>query len=243
MKLTADLHTHTVFSHGKGTIREMVERAKEMGLETIVISDHGSGHPFFGVKRGQFKRMRKEIDGLAKEFDDLQIYLSVEANIIGADGTLDIGEEELEYCDFIYAGYHYGYIPKSIGDFFGFTLRNYACRLFKSLEHKMQAIATDAYLQMMERYDLKMITHPGDKMPIDIDQVARKAAEKNVILEINPRHGHLNADEIKIAMAYDVQFAVNSDAHTVTNLGNVTGIEQILRESGLSVDRIVNMTE
>ena len=45
MKLTADYHTHTIFSHGKGTILENALSAKEIGLKSIAITDHGFSHP------------------------------------------------------------------------------------------------------------------------------------------------------------------------------------------------------
>ena len=38
-RLKYDFHTHTVFSHGKGTIEQNVMRAREIGLAAIAISD------------------------------------------------------------------------------------------------------------------------------------------------------------------------------------------------------------
>ena len=44
MKILADYHTHTIYSHGKGTIEDNVKVAILKGIETIGISDHGYGH-------------------------------------------------------------------------------------------------------------------------------------------------------------------------------------------------------
>ena len=82
----------------------------ETGSTWTKISDHGRSHPLYGVKKENFAKMRAEIDALNAKYDDIEIYLSVESNIIGADGTIDIGEEELKNCDWIYAGYHYTYM-------------------------------------------------------------------------------------------------------------------------------------
>ena len=46
-----DLHTHTIFSHGKGTIEQNVRAALDRGLTHIAITDHGPGHLFYGMKR------------------------------------------------------------------------------------------------------------------------------------------------------------------------------------------------
>ena len=51
MKINFDLHTHTVYSHGKGTIAENAATAKEKGLYGIGITDHGFSHPAFGMRR------------------------------------------------------------------------------------------------------------------------------------------------------------------------------------------------
>ncbi len=62
MRIFADYHTHTVYSHGKGTIEDNVKRAIEIGLEVIAITDHGPAHVFYGLRKRDFKKMREEID-------------------------------------------------------------------------------------------------------------------------------------------------------------------------------------
>lgn len=243
MKITHDMHTHTTYSHGKNTIAEMVDQGRKIGLKAITISDHGRSHPLFGVRKRNFAKMRAEIDALNQKYDDIQIYLSVESNITGAEGNIDIGDEEKKYCDWISAGYHYGYIPASFKDIFVFAIPNYAARLLPFLRKRVVAMNTRTYIKMMERYEIKLITHPGDKIPIDIDAVARAAAEHDVILEINPRHDHLNAQEIKIAMQYPVRFAINSDAHRLAALGDMRATPEVVKASGLPISRIINITD
>jgi putative hydrolase len=243
MKITHDMHTHTIYSHGKNTIAEMVDQAREIGLEAIIISDHGRSHPMFGVRKKNFAKMRAEIDALNQKYDDIAIYLSVESNITGAEGNIDIGAEEKKYCDWISAGYHYGYFPASIKDLFVFTIPNYAARVLPFLRKAVVDMNTRTYIKMMEQHDIKLITHPGDKMPINIDAVAKAAAEHGVILEINPRHDHLNAEEIKIAMKYPVDFAINSDAHSIAALGDMGNAPETIKAAGIPITRIVNITE
>ena len=66
MKINFDLHTHTVYSHGKGTIAENAKSAAEKGLYGIGITDHGFSHPAFGMRRKKLdarklRRRRKRI--------------------------------------------------------------------------------------------------------------------------------------------------------------------------------------
>ena len=57
-KLRFDLHTHTIYSHGKGDIEDNWKAAKEAGLEVLGISDHGPGHIGFGLKVAKIPEMK-----------------------------------------------------------------------------------------------------------------------------------------------------------------------------------------
>ena len=63
-KMIFDYHTHTTFSHGKGSIEDNVKAAVAAGLSGIAITDHGPGHLTYGVKRSDFPVMRAEVDRL-----------------------------------------------------------------------------------------------------------------------------------------------------------------------------------
>src|SRR5699024_3959910 len=118
MNIIGDYHTHTIYSHGKGTIRDNVEEAFKKGLQEIAICDHGPGHFTYGIKREDIKKMRKEIDELNKEFQPkgLKILLGVEANIIRYDGTIDVDDEIIEFLDILLLGYHFGAFPGTFKD-------------------------------------------------------------------------------------------------------------------------------
>ena len=48
MHVFADLHTHTRFSHGRGTVEDNVRAAAQRGLSQVAITDHGPAS-FFTV--------------------------------------------------------------------------------------------------------------------------------------------------------------------------------------------------
>ena len=107
-RMIYDIHTHTTFSHGKGSIEDNVKAALKKGLSTIGIADHGPGHLTYGVKRKDLPVMREEIRRLQPLYPDIQILLGVEANIINPSGKLDVSEKEIKELDYVLAGYHYG---------------------------------------------------------------------------------------------------------------------------------------
>jgi putative hydrolase len=57
-RITADYHTHTRYSHGKGTIEDNVRVARDMGLKSIAIADHGFSRQLMeiGVAGDQIKK-------------------------------------------------------------------------------------------------------------------------------------------------------------------------------------------
>lgn len=243
MKIIADYHTHTVFSHGKGTIEDNVKVAIAKGLTTLAISDHGPGHAFYGIKRKHYKDMRAEIDRLNLKYPEIEILLSLEANFMSVDGSLDLNEDMLAMADIIMCGYHFGSKPKAFFADLKMHSLAYLSKHFKWAYKKSMAINTKMMVAAMDRYSLKAITHPGAKGPIDVYAVAQKAAQKNVALEVNVKHGHLTVEEIKIALKTQVKFVIGSDAHKPEDVGEFKASLKRCIDAGVPACRIINAEE
>lgn len=240
MKLFADYHTHTIYSHGKGTIRDNVEAAIRKGLKEIVISDHGPGHLTYGVKRKKLALMRKEIDKLQREYDNIRIMLGVEANLISIDGDIDLKDEDFKLFDKVLMGYHNGAKPKTLRDGYLLFARNYLSKVIPSMREECKKANTEAMVRAINKYKIDIITHPGAKVDIDTRILAREAAKKGTSLEINSSHGYLTVEYVKIAMEEGVSFVIDSDAHRPEDVGNFTkGINTALK-AGLPPERILN---
>ncbi|MCH4888985.1 PHP domain-containing protein [Acidaminobacter sp. JC074] len=243
MKIIADYHTHTTFSHGSGSIEDNVKAAISKGLKTIAISDHGPGHAFYGIKKSRYKEMREEIDRLNELYPDIQILLGLEANFMSVDGTIDVDDDMLEIADIIMCGYHFGSSPRKL--LMDLKMHAYAIlsKHSKGIYEKSKKLNTIMLINAMNRYDLTAITHPGAKGPIDVLAVAKVASEKNVALEVNAKHGHLTVEEIKIALQTDVKFILGSDAHDPENVGVFTESLNRCLEAGIPISRILNAEE
>ncbi len=241
--IIADLHTHTLYSHGKGTILSNVEAARGKGLKKIAITDHGFRHLGYGVSRDDIYKMKTEIDGINGMYDDIEVLLGVETNLIGLDGTVDLKDEDLDLFDIILMGFHHGAIPKSIRDVWGLYGRNVMGKIVPSMAQAMRYDNTMAMIKAMERYPIDIITHPGAKIDIDSHLLARHAAKHNVALEINAGHGYMTVDYVKIAMEEGALFAINSDAHTPEKVGDFARALDIAKEAGLEPSKIINSSK
>ena len=242
-RLKYDWHTHTIYSHGRGTVEENVLEARKKGLESIAITDHGPGHFGDGFRRKAVPRMRGEIDALNEKYDDIQIYMSVEANIINSSGRLDVKPEEFGLYDFVNAGYHFG----TLGENPAASLLLHGCNLAASLLKRYPAWLvkknTQRVVRALRTNRITVLTHPGDKGPFDIADIARACADTGTFIEINDKHHHLTVDEIKIAAAFDVKFIIGSDAHIPARVGSFEGPLARALEAGLDPERIVNIKE
>lgn len=244
MKTKADYHIHSTYSrrnHGKSTIEEIVQRAAELGLEEVAITDHGLGHWLFGIQESKIKEAKDKVVEMRKKYPMIGILFGVEANILDYDGNTDITDEVLKYCDIILCGYHVGAWFSSVSDAWNFAVMNKIGRKNEKLFEKMKVKNTEAVVKAMNKYKINILTHPGDKIPVDMDLVAKAAEETGTILEINNSHSHLNAEEIKIASKYNVKFVINSDAHIKDKIGGCERGLKAAMDAGLDLSRIVNL--
>ncbi len=239
-RITFDIHTHTIYSHGKGTIADNAAQAAAEGLVRLGISDHGPGSISYGIDMKKIPDMRKDIEACKAIFPELKIELGVEANIANISGELDITKEEQALFDYIIAGYHYSYLGdkplRSIGVVVGGWLHE---RGITSSVHARN-YNTDFMVNSILANKIDIVSHPGDKADFDIDAIARACQQTGTIMEINHRHNCLTVEGIKTAMKYDVSFILSSDAHTSGAVGNVEKAWARVMESGLDPRRIVN---
>ncbi|MGX8773458.1 MAG: UDP-N-acetylmuramate dehydrogenase [Bacillota bacterium] len=240
--MTYDLHTHTTYSHGTGSVADNVRVAMEKGLEYVAISDHGPGHIFYGINRRDFDNFKNDINKMQVKYQSMNVRASIEANILHAEpGTnhangLDITPEEFGEFDFIIAGFHFGCFNCS-------SIRNWLwSHGFKAGEEELKKSNTKMVTDALRMNNIAILTHPGDKGPFDILEIAKVCAETGTLIEINGRHGHLTTDEIKEAMQVEgLNFIISSDAHTPDAVGTYKAALQRALDAGLDVSRIVNI--
>ena len=235
-RLNFDYHTHTIFSHGKGNIEDNVVSAIEKGLRGIAITDHGPGHLTYGMRKEDVPVMREIVNIMKEKYKEIEIYLGVEANVVNTKNFLDISRKEFEQYDFVIAGYHYG-VKR------GYCISNWlnSNTPWKLNENYQRNKNTEMVIGALRTNKIKILTHPGDKGPFDIEAISKVCAETGTWMEISTWHDHLTVEEIKIAAKEDVKFVISSDAHTVERIGScIGGVERAL-EAGLDLDRIVNL--
>ncbi len=245
-KLRFDLHTHTIYSHGKGDIEDNWVAAKAAGLETLGISDHGPGHIGFGLDPKKIPEMKMKARAMAMRAGHEggpNVLIGVEANIINPDGQLDMTPEQLAQLDFVIAGYHFGTIGKAplkagLMHAAGFVYSHTHLSAARQRDYNTMLV-----VKALENNKIRILSHPGAKADFDIPAIAKACEKSGTWMEINNRHGCLTVEGIRQAAKYDVTFIIGSDAHVPGDVGKCDEALRRAVEAGLDLKRIVNLRQ
>lgn len=196
--IKGDLHTHTIWSDGRATIKEMAERASEMGYEYIAITDHSPSQTIAnGLSVERLREKTKELSAVAKKFKDIKILMGAEVDI-KSDGSLDYPDKVLKDLDVVIAAVHSG---------------------FKMDRETM----TNRIIKAIRNPHVHIIAHPtgrllGERDPyeVDIDKVIEAALEHGTALEVNGSYPRLDLNDLHARKAVDagVKIIISTDAHS-----------------------------
>lgn len=238
--LYADYHTHTIYSHGTGTIMDNVMAARRKGLTEIAITDHGIRHFAYGVRKKNIIKMRQEIDNINQNVEGIKVLLGMECNIISSEGDIDMTDDIRKHLDILLVGYHMMVLPQSLRDTWNIYGLNYLNKFFSYNTKKVEERNTITIAKAIQKHKIDIITHPGARIPIDTTYIAEVAAKAGTALEINSHSSAMQAEHVKAAVRYGVKFVIDSDAHSPENVGNLANGIKIAEEAGLDSSQIIN---
>jgi len=243
-RLTADYHTHTYFSHGKGSIEGNVQQAISKGLKRIALTDHGFAQPLMGMTGEKLVQMRKIIDELNKKFmGQIEILLGIEANVVSMNGRIDVPDRYLPLLDILCVGLHRAVLTLSQPYVWRIKWALNASTVWKGFRDRLAAACTEALSAAIRRYDVDFITHPGYHYPVLMEQLAGAAAETRTAIEISNSHGLPLACSLREAMGKGADFVISSDAHRPKDVGGFDRALLLAAEAGIPPDRIINSSE
>jgi len=223
--IRGDLHTHTKETDGANTLEEMANEAVRIGHEYIATTNHTKSlYIAKGMNDDQFVRYFKQVDKLNEKLGGkLTILKGAELDIL-KDGSLDLRDSTLEYMDCVVGAVHSSF------------------RLGKKEMTKRIVSALDTGL-------IHVLAHPTGReinerqaYEVDLDAVAEAAARNRVALEINsfPNRLDLNDTNIMRVSGYKVLFAIDTDAHRLSNLSFLRYGVGTARRGWLTKDRVLN---
>lgn len=232
-----DYHTHTTYSHGKGSVEDNVRAAIAAGLKEVAITDHGPRHLLAGVKLRRLPDFFADIERMREKYPEIRIYAGMETDFLSPRGETDVPKEYADKLDVIICGYHKGIRPLKMRD-----VPFFAGNLFFKNSAKTLARNTDAYVNAILNNDIDIISHPCHDCRIDLKAVGEAAAARGTLMELNGKRVSMTEDELVMLASLGCRFILDSDAHTPEKVGDV-GIERgVWQRSGLPDELIVNLT-
>jgi DNA polymerase (family X) len=222
-----DLHTHTDLTDGVAPLAEMVAAARARGYSYYAITDHAPNLVMQRMTDAKMLAQREQVRQLSRQLaaqgEQLTLLHGTELNI-GPDGSVDWDEEFLSGFDVCVASVH---------SHFDLPRPEMTRRLVTACENPR----------------VNIIGHPlarryGRRPAIDVDlpELLRACAATGTALEVNghPARLDLPSDHIRAAKEAGVKFAVDSDAHSVPDLGNTRYGIGTAQRGWLTADDVIN---
>lgn len=223
--LQSDLHSHTDWSDGRASLRDMALAAQHRGLKCLAVTDHSQSLAVAnGLTPERLRAQRKEIDALQAEFGTNFSLLQGAEVEIRADGHLDYDDETLRDMDIVVASLHT-------------ALRQDRARI------------TERLLRAIENHHVDIIGHPTGRIvpdregaDLDMETVFRAAAEHGVALEINANPARLDLDDVYARRAVELGclIAINTDAHHPHDFGLAHFGIGTARRAWLTAENVIN---
>ena len=223
-EMRGDFHVHSKWSDGSASIKEIAEKAKELGYEYLVIADHSQSMKFAGgLTPEMLINEIEEIRRVNEEVSGITLLAGAEVDI-RMDGTLDFPDEVLTKLDVVIAAVHSG---------------------FKQSREEM----TRRIIRALRHPEVDILAHPtgriiGEREPyaVDIEEVIAEAARLGKILEINAFYQRLDLNDVysRRAKELGVKLAIGTDAHHLDQLSFIRFGVAVARRGWLEREDVLN---
>lgn len=217
------LHFHTSYSDGNNTLVEMINAAKELGLRYTAVNDHSkSAYYANGMDEKRVLQQKKEIEKLNSE-SKIFIFAGIEVDIL-VNGDLDYNNEILSNFDFVIASVH---------SRFNLDEKEMTRRIIKAVENPFADV----------------LAHPSGRLLLsrnpykfDVKKVIDACYANNVAIEINssPKRLDLEWRWVYYAREKGCLFAINPDAHTISEISYLVYGIMMGRKAGLQPEEVIN---
>ena len=197
--MKGELHCHSTYSDGQNSIKEMAQKAIELGYEYIAITDHSPNLAVAGgLDKEALNKKSAEIQEVSKELN-FPILFGTEVDIL-ADGSIDYDDETLAKFDFVIASIHVG------------LENNFQERLIKAIQNP--------YVNMIGHPTTRLI---GKRKGNDINwkEVFEACKKHKTFIEINAQPLRLDTPYQQVYEGiheYGLKFAITTDAHNTDGL-------------------------
>jgi DNA polymerase (family X) len=219
-----DLHVHTNYSDGRGTIESMAEAAIALGYEYLVFCDHSQSLKVAnGLSPARLEEKLEAVRAADERYPEIRLLCGSEVDIL-KDGTLDYEDALLAELDFVVASIHTSF---NVGE----------------------EAMTERVVRAMNNPYVNTIAHPTGRIlnrrepyEVNVSRLIEEAKSTNTALELNsyPDRLDLSVPYVREAMNAGVRITIDTDAHDETALSFIKfGVAQA-RRAWVEKESIIN---
>ncbi len=221
--IEGDLHTHSTWSDGAATIRQMAQAMQNRGYAYFAVCDHSKALAMTGgLDAFRVREQAHEIAEVQADFPKLKIFRGIECDIL-RDGTMDLDDEVLSELDFVVGSVHSAFNLPLVEQ-------------------------TDRIIRAIRNPHVDLIGHPtgrvlGVRPPYDVDVPAliQAARDSRCVLEINASERlDLKDEHARSAREAGVLLCINTDAHGPKMLPNISFGVATARRAGCEARDVLN---
>jgi DNA polymerase (family 10) len=227
-QVRGDLHVHTEWSDGHGSVRAMALAARDRGYAYVCLTDHSQGLAVaHGLDAARLRAQRAEIDQVNAELTPFRVLQGVELEVRG-DGRLDLPDDVLAELDLVVAAVHSG---------LGQDRERLTARAVAALRHPL----------------VDVLAHPTGRLldgraggraggDFDLDALYAEAARTGTALEIDGDPARLDLRDVhaRAAVAAGCLVSVDSDAHAPEGLENMVYGVAVAQRAWVPPERVLN---
>ncbi|MCS1410112.1 MAG: DNA polymerase/3'-5' exonuclease PolX [Verrucomicrobia subdivision 3 bacterium] len=227
-ELRGSLHNHSTWSDGKQSLKEIIERSRELGCDYWAVTDHSRSS--FQANGLDAKRLRKQIKTLQQlnaklesEGDSFRLLTGSEVDIL-SDGQLDFDDELLSDLDVVVASVHNGFTQSEA-----------------QITNRFIKAAENPYVHMLGHLTGRLLLE-RDAYAINQKAVIDVCAETGTWIELNasPYRFDLDWRLWGYAKKKGVKGVINCDAHRAEHAGFLRLGAGIARKGWLTKKDVIN---
>ena len=192
-----DLHVHTNYSDGKGTIESMTEAAIELGYDYLVFCDHSQSlRVANGLSPERLEQKLKAVREADEKYEEIRLFCGSEVDIL-RDGTLDYEDDVLATLDFVVASVHTSF---GLGE--------------EAMTERIVRAINNPYVRTIG-HPTGRILNRREPYEVDVSRLIREAAATNTALELNAYVDRLDlaVPYVREAVGAGVRITIDTDAH------------------------------
>jgi putative hydrolase len=231
-----DLHVHSEYSHGKGSIQDIIKVGTTKNLDYLAITEHVRSQSSW------FASFLSDMEAVKKE-KDIKVLSGIEAKVLDLDGKLDATERMIQAVDLVVASVHR--IP---------SLHSMSGDLVVEKVDQDEAYVADLYIRALggiaSNPEVDVVGHPFHILEaVGVSRISRdrkveiaklfSASEKAV--EVNSCYHAPDLEFLRICLKEGVKISVGSDAHRLEVVGNVKWSMRLLKKAGGTAEDIIDV--